>query len=141
MDIQRVGVIGAGQMGRGIAQVAAQAGLDVVVLDASVELAEAAFAQLGKTLARLVDKGKIDSAARDAALGRITATSGYTAVADCDIVIEAAPENEALKREIFTALDQAVKPDAILASNTSSISITTLAASTQGKNQPTSNCT
>jgi 3-hydroxybutyryl-CoA dehydrogenase len=130
MDIKTIAVIGAGQMGRGIAQVAAQAGRDVLVMDASDELATAAVANIGKALARLVDKGKIAAEERDAVLGRIKPCSEDSALEPCDMVIEAAPEIESLKRDIFGRLDKATRPEAILASNTSSISITTLSAAT-----------
>jgi 3-hydroxybutyryl-CoA dehydrogenase len=123
-------VIGGGQMGRGIAQVAAQAGRDVLIMDASSELATAAVANIGKALARLVDKGKLAADEREAVLGRIKPCSEDSALEPCDMVIEAAPEIESLKRDIFTRLDKATRPEAILASNTSSISITTIAAVT-----------
>lgn len=126
--ITRVGVVGGGQMGQGIAQVAAQAGLEVILCDASAELAEAAIGKLGKTLDKLVDKGKLSSEARDATRARLRAGADHSALADRDIVIEAAPERESLKLELFKSLGAVVQPDAILASNTSSISITKLAA-------------
>jgi 3-hydroxybutyryl-CoA dehydrogenase len=126
--IARVGVVGGGQMGQGIAQVAAQAGLDVVLCDVTAELAAAAVGKLGKTLDRLVEKGKLTGEARDATRARLRAGAGHGDLADRDIVIEAAPESEALKIELFKSLGAIARPEAILASNTSSISITKLAA-------------
>ncbi len=126
--VTRVGVIGAGQMGQGIAQVAAQAGLDVIIVDAAKEFADTALGKLRKTFDRLVEKGKLDAAGRDAAMARLRSGGAHADVADCDIVIEAAPEKEALKLEIFKSLGLVCKDDAILASNTSSISITKIAA-------------
>jgi 3-hydroxybutyryl-CoA dehydrogenase len=131
-NIKSIGVIGAGQMGAGIAQVAAALGkVDVVMLDANLELAEKGLAGINKRLARLVEKGKISGEDRDAAVARIVAKGDFSALAGCDLVVEAAPENEALKFGIFAKMDEAAKDDAILASNTSSISITKLAASTK----------
>ena len=128
MSIQTLGVIGAGQMGQGIAQVAAQAEIAVTLVDATVELAAAGKGKIGKLLDRQVEKGKLAAADRDAVLGRITAAGAHAAVAACDLVVEAAPEIERIKLEIFTSLGKVCKPDAILASNTSSISITKIAA-------------
>ena len=129
MAVARLGVVGGGQMGRGIAQVAAQAGIDVVLVDASRELAEGAVARLGKTLGRLVEKGKLDAAARDQTMARIRAGDDHAALGDRDFVIEAAPESEALKLEPVPSRWAPHAPQsAILASNTSSISITKLAA-------------
>lgn len=128
--IKKLGVVGAGQMGRGIAQVAAQSGLDVLVLDATHEQAAAGIASIGKVLGRLVDKGKMSAGEVETIVGRMRPTADYAALADCDVAIEAAPELESLKLEIFTNLDKHVKPDAILASNTSSISITRIGSVT-----------
>jgi 3-hydroxybutyryl-CoA dehydrogenase len=130
-DVSRLGVVGAGQMGRGIAQVAAQAGVDVVLLDASVELAEQAVGTIRRTLDRLVEKGKLAPADRDAAASRLSPAGDYAALAGCDFCVEAAPEKEELKVDIFRKLDAVTGPDAILASNTSSISITKLSAVTR----------
>jgi 3-hydroxybutyryl-CoA dehydrogenase len=126
--IEKLGVIGGGQMGQGIAQVAAQAGLDVIIVDADRSRADAAVGKLKKTLDRLVEKGKLDAAARDQALARLFPGDGYVSLSDRDCVIEAAPEQEALKLEMFAALGRILPPSSILASNTSSISITKLAA-------------
>jgi 3-hydroxybutyryl-CoA dehydrogenase len=125
---KKLGVVGGGQMGQGIAQVAAQAGLDVMLVDVGRAQADAAVGKLKKTLDRLVEKGKLDGATRDQTLSRLSAGDGIPALSDRDFVIEAAPEQEALKLEMFGALGKALPPEAILASNTSSISITKLAA-------------
>lgn len=125
--MQAVGVIGAGQMGAGIAQVAAQAGYRVLLSDVSVERAEAGKAGIARQLARAVEKEKITADARDTALGRIEAVGDVAAMAPCDLVIEAATEREAIKRAIFAEVGKVLGPDAILASNTSSIPITRLA--------------
>ena len=129
-EIQTIGVIGAGQMGRGIAQVAAQSGLDVILLDANLEMAQKATERLGRALDRLVAKEKMTVAEKEAALSRITPRSDYQDLAPCDFVVEAAPEREDIKLEIFTKLSEVTKKEAILASNTSSISITKIGACT-----------
>ena len=134
-DINTIGVVGAGQMGGGIAQVAAQAGLDVIMLDASVELAEKGAARIAKQLDRLVSKEKITAAERDAVVARIKPTTNFADFAGCDFAVEAAPEREELKLDIFRKLDEAVPKDAILASNTSSISITKIGAQTRRPEQ------
>jgi 3-hydroxybutyryl-CoA dehydrogenase len=129
-EIRHIGIIGAGQMGRGIAHVCALAGLDVVLSDVSA----AALAQgreiIERNLARQVARGRIREDEKAAALGRISAAAGYSAFAECDMVIEAATEKEAVKREIFKELVPVLKPAALIASNTSSISITRLASAT-----------
>jgi 3-hydroxybutyryl-CoA dehydrogenase len=130
-SIKTFGVIGAGQMGLGIAQVAAQTGHAVLLVDANAELAEKGRARLGKSLDRLVEKGKMDAKDRDAILGRVKACGSTSDLATADIVVEAATENMDLKIKIFQAADAAMKPGAILASNTSSISITKLAGATK----------
>ncbi|HTR55974.1 MAG TPA: 3-hydroxybutyryl-CoA dehydrogenase [Kofleriaceae bacterium] len=127
MNVSKIGVVGAGQMGQGIAQIAAQAGLDVTVVDAAPDFAIAGVGKLKKALDRLVEKGKLDGGARDATLARIKAAGGHRDLVDCDVVIEAAPEKEELKVGIFKSLGELCRDDAILASNTSSISITKLA--------------
>jgi 3-hydroxybutyryl-CoA dehydrogenase len=129
--IQTIGVIGAGQMGGGIAQVAAQAGLQVVLLDANVSLAEKAKARIADVLGKLVAKGKLEAHARDAAVEKIRPAGEYAALGPCDFVVEAAPEIQDLKVKIFESADKAIRPEAILASNTSSISITKLGAHTK----------
>jgi 3-hydroxybutyryl-CoA dehydrogenase len=123
-------VIGAGQMGTGIAQVAAQAGLQVILADAAPELAKRSVDKLAATLAKLVEKGKLPAPEREAVLGRIRAATGIEDCAGADLAIEAIVENEGVKREVFRRLDALLAPEAILASNTSSISITALAAAT-----------
>ena len=126
MPIARIGVIGAGQMGAGIAHVAALAGRDVVLADVSAELAGKGLAVVRKNLARQVEKGKVTAEAADAALARIVPSGDVAAFAEADLVVEAIVENEGVKRELFARLDAILKPGAILASNTSSISITRL---------------
>ena len=122
-----VGIIGAGQMGIGIAQIAAQAGMKVLLSDVSLNLAEKGSSRIAGALDRLVAKGEIDSAARDAAVSRIVPVAGLDAMAEAGLVIEAATEREEIKRAIFGAAGRVLGPDAVLASNTSSISITRLA--------------
>jgi 3-hydroxybutyryl-CoA dehydrogenase len=122
-----VGVIGAGQMGAGIAQVAAQAGYTTLIADISLDLAEKGKGGIAKQLARAVDKGKLSAADADAALARITAVADHAAFAACDLVIEAATEREDVKRRIFESVGPHLSATAILASNTSSIPITRLA--------------
>ena len=129
-DLQRIGVIGAGQMGRGIAHVCALAGCDVVLTDTSAEALGRAAPAIDSNLARQVSRGRIREEDKAAALGRIKTGADYAAFAQCDIVIEAATEREAVKREIFQKLVPHLKADALVASNTSSISITRLAATT-----------
>jgi 3-hydroxybutyryl-CoA dehydrogenase len=129
-DIHRVGVIGAGQMGSGIAHVCALAGMEVTLSDVSDERAGAAIATIQGNMARQVSKKAITEADRQAALGRIGATDKLEALADCDLVIETAVEKEEVKRKILASLCPVLKPGAIVATNTSSISITRLAAAT-----------
>ena len=129
-EIGVFGVIGAGQMGRGIAQVAAQTGCRVPLLDASLELAEAGRKQLERAIGRQVERGKLSSAEGEAAVARIEPVADYAALAEADFVIEAATEELALKEKIFQMADRSMKQGAILASNTSSISLTKLAAAT-----------
>ncbi|SFV17274.1 3-hydroxybutyryl-CoA dehydrogenase [Pseudoduganella namucuonensis] len=131
MTIQSVGVVGAGTMGNGIAQVCALAGLDVVMVDISDAALERGRAAIGASLERMVSKGKLDVPARDSALARISCGTAYEALARQDLVIEAATENEALKLRILGQLDALLKPEAMLATNTSSLSVTRLAAATR----------
>jgi len=128
--MKTIGIIGAGQMGSGIAHVVALAGYQVRLGDLSADRLAEAVAAVDKNLTRQVAKEKIAQAAKTEALGRISTSTSYDAFGDCDLVIEAATENEAVKRDIFKALVPKVKPTTILATNTSSISITRLAAST-----------
>jgi 3-hydroxybutyryl-CoA dehydrogenase len=122
-----IGIIGAGQMGAGIAQVSAQAGYDVLLSDVDISRAEAGKATAAKGLQRLVDREKIDGATRDTVLARITSVAGSASFASADLVIEAATEREDIKRAIFNDVGKVLREDAILASNTSSIPITRMA--------------
>ena len=131
MSIQTIGVIGAGQMGNGIAHVFAQAGFSVLMQDISEAFAAKGVATVDKNLQRGVDKGKMTAEDKATALGRIRTTTKLEDLAACDIVIEAATEKWEVKKQIFETLDKVCKPGAILASNTSSISITKLAAITK----------
>jgi 3-hydroxybutyryl-CoA dehydrogenase len=129
-EISRIGVIGAGQMGNGIAHVCAVAGIPVVMLDVKREPLDKAMGVIAKNMDRQVTKGTITAAEKAEALGRVTTTTDYADFADCDLVIEAATEKEEVKRSIFKTLTPHLKPSCMIASNTSSISITRLAAST-----------
>ena len=128
MDIKKMGVIGAGQMGTGIAQICALAGIEVTLNDISEARINAGLATIAGNLARQIDRQQLDASARDAALNRITPALDFDAFGDSDLVIEAAAENEEVKRKIFSRLCPSLKPNAILATNTSSISITRLAS-------------
>jgi 3-hydroxybutyryl-CoA dehydrogenase len=128
--IRKVGVIGAGQMGNGIAHVCALAGFQVWLNDISKDRIKAAIATINGNMARQVSRGRIREEDRQAALQRISGAENLDAIADCDLVVEAATEKEDVKRKILTALCPLLKPEAIIGSNTSSISITRLAAST-----------
>lgn len=130
MSIRTVGVIGAGTMGNGIAQACAMAGLDVIMTDISEAAAQRGLATIAASLDRLIKKGKISEAQKSAALAHITPAAEMSRLAAANIVIEAATENEAVKVKILQEVQQIVGPDVILASNTSSISITRLAAAT-----------
>jgi 3-hydroxybutyryl-CoA dehydrogenase len=131
MNIKTVGVVGAGTMGNGIAQVFAQAGFDVRLVDVSQPMLERARTTIGKSLAKFVEKGKLTAADRDATMSRVSAHTALDAIADADYVIEAIVENADAKRELFAGLDEMTRPEVILASNTSSISITLLGAATR----------
>lgn len=124
-------VVGAGQMGAGIAQVALQAGLQVTLADVAEASLAKGKAGIEKGLAKLVEKGKLDAAAKDAALKKLSTSTSILGVKDVDAAIEAVTENEELKKKIFKDLDQVVRPGGILASNTSSIPITRIGASTK----------
>jgi 3-hydroxybutyryl-CoA dehydrogenase len=130
LQIRRIGVIGAGQMGSGIAHVSALAGIDVKLNDLSPDRIKAGIATINGNMARQVSRKRITEEERQAALGRIEAAETYEAFDDCDLVIEAATEKEEVKRSIFAAVCPLLKPEAIIGSNTSSISITRLASST-----------
>jgi len=130
MSIQKIAVLGAGQMGNGITQVAACAGFDVTMLDIKQEYVDRGISSIEKSLAKLVSKERMTQQDADAARARISSGIDRSVCADSDLVIEAVPEILSLKIEIFKELDQLCKPDCILASNTSSISITEIAAAT-----------
>src|SRR3954453_12322235 len=125
--INKIGVVGAGTMGNGIAQVFAQAGFEVRLVDASATALERARATIEKSLARFVEKGKLAAPDRDAAVSRLETTTNVEALADSDYVVEAIFEDARIKGELFARLATIPRPDVILASNTSSISITALA--------------
>jgi len=128
--IKTIGIIGAGQMGSGIAHVCALAGFDVRMADVDAAALERSRGNIDKNIGRQVARGKVTEADKAAAMKRISATTDYAAFGDCDLVIESATEKEAVKREIYKQLVPNLKPDALVASNTSSISITRLAATT-----------
>jgi 3-hydroxybutyryl-CoA dehydrogenase len=129
-ELRRIGVIGAGQMGAGIAHVCALAGLDVVLIDVHEEALRRVTQTILRNLSRQVASGKIREEDKEAAIGRMRTGLDYARFADCDMVIEAATEKEEVKRDIFKKLVPVLKPDALIATNTSSISITRLAAAT-----------
>jgi 3-hydroxybutyryl-CoA dehydrogenase len=131
MPIEKVGVVGCGLMGSGIAQVAAQAGCQVTVREVSSQLVEKGLQSIEKNLARLVEKGTLSAADRDQVRGRLHGTTNLEDLKDCDLVIEAIIEQLPAKREFYTALDKICKPSTIFASNTSSISITEMAVVTK----------
>ncbi len=131
MKIQKVGVLGCGLMGSGIAEVCARAGYETVVREVNEELLEKGMGRIRGSLDKAVEKGKLDAAQRDEAAARLSGTVDLAALADCDLVVEAIVENPEEKRQTFAALDTAVKPEAIFASNTSSLTITQLAMSTK----------
>ena len=129
-ELRRIGVVGAGQMGRGIAHVCALAGLDVVLSDISPEALARGIETIDANMSRQVARGRIREEDKDAALAHIATAPDYAAFGDCDMVIEAATEKEDVKREVFKTLVPCLKPDALIATNTSSISITRLASAT-----------
>jgi len=129
--IKTVGVIGAGTMGNGIAQVFAQSGFSVTLVDVAPAMLDRAKTTIEKSLAKFVEKGKLTAADRDAAIGRLSTATSVDQLADADYVVEAIVENADTKRGLFAQLDAITKPDVILASNTSSISITLLGAATR----------
>ena len=129
--IEQIGIVGAGTMGNGIAQVCAAAGLPVVMTDINDAALTRGMAVVSNSLERLVNKQKMTDADRQAALARITTSTDTAKFSNCDLVIEAATENEELKRRIFQDLDAVVRPGGVLATNTSSIPITRIAAATK----------
>jgi 3-hydroxybutyryl-CoA dehydrogenase len=135
MAIQKVGVIGCGLMGSGIAQVSAQAGFSTIVVEASDELLQRGLGRLRATLEGLAERGKMDARAKDAALGRLQGTVRLEDLASCDLVVEAMTENQALKNETFAKLDRLCAPHALLATNTSSCNVTAMAAATKRPGQ------
>jgi 3-hydroxybutyryl-CoA dehydrogenase len=128
---QTIGVIGAGTMGAGIAQVCAASGLSVVMMDIDEARVAKGQGAVGAALEKLANKGKLSAADRDAALGRLRGATDYGALSGCDVIVEAATEDEALKLKILRQVDAVAKDDAIVATNTSSISITKLGAATR----------
>jgi 3-hydroxybutyryl-CoA dehydrogenase len=131
MGISRIGIVGGGQMGGGIAEVCAKAGVDVIVVEVTEDLANSSKAGIAKSLDKAVDRGKLDGDGREAALARLTFTTDLGAFVDRELVIEAVVEDLEVKRDLFARIDAIVTdPDAILASNTSSIPITQIALST-----------
>jgi 3-hydroxybutyryl-CoA dehydrogenase len=131
MEIRTVGVVGAGTMGNGIAQVFAQAGFAVVLVDIAQPMLDRARATIARSFAKFVEKGRLTAAARDQALGRVSTATSIETLAGVDYAVEAIVEDTAAKQALFASLDARVKPEAILASNTSSISITRLGAATK----------
>jgi 3-hydroxybutyryl-CoA dehydrogenase len=135
VEIKTIGVVGAGQMGNGIAQVAAQSGLRVVMSDIADAFVQKGLTTISKNLERMVEKGKIPSQKKDEMMGRIKGTIQLKEMSEADFVVEAATENETLKLNIFKELDQACRKEIILSSNTSSISITKIASVTRRPSQ------
>jgi len=131
MEFKKIGVLGTGQMGAGICQVAAAAGCTVYMADLNLDIASKSKADIGKRLAKSVEKGKMAQAEAEKILGNLHPVASVADFKDVDIAIEAATENIELKLKLFKGLDEACKPEAILASNTSSISITLMAAATR----------
>jgi len=131
MVVERMAVVGAGQMGSGIAQVAAQAGIEVLLTDATLDLARRGHDKIGGSLAKLVEKGKISAGDRSALLARIKPVERIEDCGRAQLLVEAVVESEGAKRELFQRADAVLPPEALLASNTSSISITKLAAGTK----------
>ena len=130
MEVRKVGVVGLGAMGAGIAQLCVEAGVDTVGREVTLELAEKAHGRIAHFLTRKVEKGQLEQGARDEAVGRLTLTTELDDFADCDLVIEAIVEELEPKRELFAELDRICRPDAVLATNTSALSVTEIAAAT-----------
>ncbi len=131
MEIRKVGVIGLGTMGGGIAQVCIEAGVETVAREMTAELGERARGRIDHFLSRAVEKGRMEQDVKDAAVGRLSLTTELDDLAECDLVIEAAFEDMAVKDELFSALGRIVRPDAILATNTSALSVTQIAAAVE----------
>jgi 3-hydroxybutyryl-CoA dehydrogenase len=131
VEIRKVGVVGLGTMGAGIAQVSVQSGFETIGREVEPQLGERGRATIERYLTRGVEKGRLSGDERDAALGRLALTTDLADLADCDLVIEAALEELELKREIFAELDRVTRPDAILATNTSALSVSEIAEATE----------
>ena len=131
MAIRKVGVVGLGAMGAGIAQLCVEAGVETIGREVTAELGDKARDRIGHFLTRKVEKGTLEQGARDAAVERLTLTTDVSALADCDLVIEAIVEELAPKRELFAELDRITAPGAVLATNTSALSVTEIAAATE----------
>lgn len=131
MDIKKIGVVGAGTMGNGIAQLAAVVGCDVIMRDIDMKYVENGLANIDKFLSKSVAKGKMEQAQKDAAISRIKGTTEMSDLGDVDFVIEAVIENLDLKKKVYAELDEVTRPDVILATNTSSMSITEIANATK----------
>ena len=131
VEIRKVGVVGLGTMGAGIAQISVQSGFDTIGREVSDELGERGRATVARYLARGVEKGRLSEAERDAAVGRLALTTDIADLGGCDLVIEAVLEDLPLKRELFAELDRVTRPDAILATNTSALSVSDIAAATE----------
>src|SRR5690606_4477117 len=131
MSIKRLGIVGSGIMGSGIAEVAAKAGVEVILRSRQQASADAMVAGLAKSLAKQVEKGRLDETAAKEIEGRVTATDDLQALADCDLVIESVVEDLAVKQDLFRQLDGIVKPEGILATNTSTLPIVELATATE----------
>ncbi len=129
-EIEKVGVVGLGAMGAGIAQLCVEAGVETVGREVSLELGEGARDRIAHFLTRKVEKGQLDQGARDAAVGRLSLTTDLADFADCDLVIEAIVEDLAPKQELFAELERVCRADAVLATNTSALSVTEIAAAT-----------
>jgi len=130
-EIRRVGVVGLGAMGSGIAQLCVEAGIETVGREVTPELGEGARDRIGHFLTRKVEKGQLEQGARDDAVARLSLTTDLDDLADCDLVIEAIVEELGPKRELFAELDRICRPDAVLATNTSALSVTEIAAATR----------
>jgi len=139
--INKVGIVGCGLMGAGIAQAAAQGGFETIMVDIDADLVANGRTRIDKSLAKGIDLGKLDEATRDETLARLSGSTDRNDLADCDLVIEAITEKLGAKHELFTALDKLCKPETILASNTSSLSITELSAAPRPPATASSACT
>ena len=130
MEIQRVGIVGSGIMGSGVAEVAARAGFEVVIRSRKQETAEDMVARMARSLDKQVEKGRLEAGDRDAIVGRVSPTSKLSELAECDVVIESVVEDLGVKKHLFNELDSACKPDTILATNTSTLPVVELAVET-----------